>query len=538
MSDIADTAVAETEHGPSDGYVVVRMLLPLQEEVGTAGTVWRAYFSEVQFPRVAYIAGRARELEDADNDPFPVGWRNGEFFIRLHSGKSRSLVKVNLGRQGEFAASLWNTSLAEPWSRFLNRIPDEAVTWAEVIAVRKVTLSCNDCTNSAINLTTRGALVALQSLQKATTFAVFRVPSTLLTPESVQYAVLIQIARHATTGALVDKSEVYPVMPYRMMRRRHLEYEPPQEDRAGEIPHALRAIAGERIFSRHVELIAEATEAIYFRGQGSQGLMLAAQACEHVLDILLFFMMWWEGLTPKQGATEFESSSGIFGRVKGSYRKRLGSGWDPDDGILASWRDQVARPRNRVTHGGSVVSLGEAEESLEIARELRTVAATICGQEENASKYPPLRALLLGDEQLGDSARGMSESTFYDDPSHADERFRAWVAMLHGELALANLPSLERAQVLISPLRGGGFDWWLFDPDVHKVVEVDPASLSKKERRELAARNEHFLRDGIRRQYAKFGVSPVPSPRPGTVWRNAVAHGPGLPWGCPWTTDR
>jgi hypothetical protein len=543
--------VDNPEHRPTDGYAVVRLILPLNQCIGDDGTCWRCFFSEVQLPRLAYIAGRGREHEVDGGPLFPAEWKDGEFLIRLHDGSSRPSLHNDMPRQVELASRLWAEPASSPFPDFLESIREESVTWAEVVGVRHVTVDCDECANQAVNVVTRGALTALEAIQNAHSYSRSQAFS-MVTAETIQPVVPIQVSRFKNNGDLAEKSEIYPVMPYLMVPRKHLTLhdergEPSDASREGDasvasdlaFAAALQAISRTRLFSRHIELVAESAEAIYTRGRPSQGLMSAAQACEYLLDNLLFFLMWWEGLTPKAGADEFESTNNLIAaRVRESYAPRLGSRWDADAELLVRWKDSVARPRNRVIHGGSLVSLGEAEDAFEIAKDLRSFFIEIASEPANASKYPPLRALLQGDGLLPREWTGMKEQEFYDHPDHPEERFQAWIGVLQGELALSSKASVDRAEVLVSPVKSGGYEWLLFDPDVHKVIAVDVKSMPRKDRRELEGRMSELLRSGTRRQYARFGLSPLPTPAPGATWRSAVAFGPGLPWDCPWLQSR
>jgi hypothetical protein len=518
------------EHAPRDGFAIVRLLIPVQHKVDIPGSAWRCFFSENRMPSFAYIDGPASDIEDA-KEFLPKDWENGEFLVRLHAGTWDSGFFNDLQKQVDRAGALWGSELDEQAASMIKRGLDHETSWLEVAAIRGVTLDCQDCSAQAVNDTTRGALSVIYAMQLAQIYSADQ-PVWLTTAETVQAFVPIQLTHCRLSGEVVARTGTYLVMPYAMVSRTHLKFEePPAESDAKWV---LRSISRGRIFARHFELVAEAAEAVYLRGQPSQALMVSAQACEYLLDTFLLFMMWWDGMKPKDGASEFEASSNlIFARIKASYESRLGASWIPDSGLLARWRDAVVRPRNRVIHGGSRVGMAEAEEALVVARDLRGFLAEICKEPPNAAKYPPLLSLLVGDERLPDRWSGMTERDFYRHPDFPADRFQAWIALFQGELALSTKPKEESAQVLAVANNNGGFEWWLYDPDSHKVAEVDVKSVDRAFKRRIES-DMGTLRQGTRRKYARIGVHPVPRIKPGATWRSAVAHGPGLPWECPW----
>jgi len=527
---------AVVTHGPDDGYAVVRLLLPLAASIGEPGVVLRCFVSEVEFPRRGYISGRAREYENMLGQLFPAQWDNGEFLIRLLDSESRLISSGSLMRQMELSSSLWESAIPDGLEHFIEGIHGYRATLAEVVAVRKISLTCSECANLAVNVATRASLDALYSLQVAYSYSA-NDPIPILTAETIQPVVMMQLSKFDLDGTLIELEDLRPVIPHIMISRKHQTLtRSSSTDFSTETAGALRAVSGRRIFSRHIELVAESAELIYAQGKSSLGLMAAAQSCEYLLDSILFFLMWWDGLTPKDGASQFESTNNqIASRVKELYGSRLGHRWTPASGVLLRWKNDVARARNRVIHGGSEATLGEAEDALQTARDLRSFVADICALPDNLLKYPPLHALLVGDEMLPDNWAAMTEAEFYEFPGYPAERFRAWVALAQGELSLSIEASTDRAQVLISQMKGGsGFEWFLFDADAHKVVLVDPTSIKKAERRRIEQKNRDLLREGIHARYAKLGLSPLPKPHPDATWRNASTHGPGLPYASPW----
>ena len=520
---------------PDDGYAIVRLMLPLRERLrGDPLTIWSCFIAQRTREPFAYIAGRIRD-EGIILQPTRLDWRNGEFFVRLHSMPAEEGFTETLATQAVIAEQLWSQTLSEPFSRKLSEgFEFPARTAIEVVCIRSVMLDCPDCLNAAINHATRAGLAVAASFQISDSFA-RNSASELVTAETIQRFVLMGVETFTLDGVSHRANPINPVMPYMMIQVNLAE---PDAERPGldeGVATALCAISRDFIFARHIELVAEATNAVFLRGQYSQGLMVAAQACEYLLDMYLLFMMWWDGVTPKAAASEFRETNNLIAtRVKTCYSRRLGDLWDESSTILTSWRDAVARVRNRVIHGGARAILPEADVAIDVARQLRQYMAEIASASEVLDKYPPLHALLVGDSLLPSGFPGMRAEEFYGDSHGAKQRFQAWVALFHGELGLAPKPSQEYAEVLLSPLKRSGIEWWLYDVDSHKVALANKRSVDPWMRREMEERAGHSTEEGIFRPYARFGIQPAPDIAKGSQWKNAASAGPGVPYFCPW----
>lgn len=523
-------------HPARDGYVTVRLLVPLKGEIPSlASLAWRCYVDEKENARTAYVAGRYRPSRHSSDEFWPDDWRNGEFLARIHSGTAYPDFNRSLLKQAQFAANLWKVQVPDDLRQLAQKEAYASTSWVEILGVRVITLSCHDCINQSINTLTRAALVVCNALQVATFYG-DRQLQDLLTPMTVQPYIVSQITTQHFDGTVDTVHPLAPVMPFIMTI-------PPseiEEERAATHPEgfsaALRAISREYIFSRHTELMAEAADAAFVRGQYAQGLMVAGQASEYLLDTLLLFMMWWEGREPAEAAHDFRDNGNmIMSRVRNLYHPRLGDGWNPNIGVLLEWRDTIARKRNRVIHGGSRVSRDEAKASIDVTRQLREFLISLTAAEGNILRYPPLHAMLCGDELVAQNYSGMREEEFYRDRSQSLWRFQAWTALFHGELGLAPPPSVEQSEVLITRQKSGGTEWWLYDPNTHKAALANPRSINRQMRNEI----EGLLPawpwfDGIRRPYVRLGIMPRPDLQKGAKWQNATQIGPGLDYRSPW----
>jgi hypothetical protein len=233
--------------------------------------------------------------------------------------------------------------------------------------------------------------------------------------------------------------------------------------------------------------------------------------------MVLLFMMWREGMSPKAAASEFRDADNlVVTRVKERYTPRLGAEWDPFSPQLLGWKEGVADVRNRVIHGGSLVTLNEAARALDVTEQLLAYCIDVTSAANN--RYYPLNEVLSG-----------PADEFYMHPEDPKHRFRGWIGAFRVALGISPKPSADRADVLLAPLDSGGYEWWLYDADTHKVALANAKTISQGLRREIEGRATDSMENGIRRRYSRFSIEPRPQTARNSNWINATAAGPGLP---------
>ncbi|MFC5265619.1 hypothetical protein ACFPJ1_26205 [Kribbella qitaiheensis] len=90
-------------------------------------------------------------------------------------------------------------------------------------------------------------------------------------------------------------------------------------------------------------------------GDSRTAVVMAAAACETMIDLTLAAIAWEEGLTPEQGAEELDRYRAVTERVANQLARKLGGSWDvKKDLAYRDWRNLVASSRNRVIHGGDI----------------------------------------------------------------------------------------------------------------------------------------------------------------------------------------
>jgi hypothetical protein len=83
--------------------------------------------------------------------------------------------------------------------------------------------------------------------------------------------------------------------------------------------------------------------------------VMAAAACETMIDLTLAAIAWEEGMTPEEGAVELNRYRTITERVSRQLAPKLAGSWDVNrDRPYRDWRELVASSRNRVIHAGDI----------------------------------------------------------------------------------------------------------------------------------------------------------------------------------------
>lgn len=125
-------------------------------------------------------------------------------------------------------------------------------------------------------------------------------------------------------------------------------------EQVAESGHALTSLAGRRPGAIVRDLLANA-KAAKRDGDSRSALVNFAIACEVALDQLLFALLWEEGATPADASALFSDNMAIVNRVRTFYHERLGGKWSTNQqGPIHDWEEDVARPRNRVLHRGTI----------------------------------------------------------------------------------------------------------------------------------------------------------------------------------------
>lgn len=90
-------------------------------------------------------------------------------------------------------------------------------------------------------------------------------------------------------------------------------------------------------------------------GDSRAAVVMAAAACETMIDLTLAAIAWEEGLTPEEGAAELNRYRSVSERVSKQLAQKLRGSWDvKKDPAYRDWRDLVAGSRNRVVHAGGI----------------------------------------------------------------------------------------------------------------------------------------------------------------------------------------
>jgi len=115
----------------------------------------------------------------------------------------------------------------------------------------------------------------------------------------------------------------------------------------------------------YAERVAEARHSLHHGGDYASAVVEAQTAFEILMDAVLTFMLWEEGVSPEETAhTYFED--GLAQRIRKYYHPRLGGNWDTGrEGIIGTWAHTVAPLRGRVVHAGYRPTFREAQDALE-----------------------------------------------------------------------------------------------------------------------------------------------------------------------------
>jgi hypothetical protein len=155
-----------------------------------------------------------------------------------------------------------------------------------------------------------------------------------------------------------------------------------------------------------------------------------ATAAEVLIDRLLLMLCWEEKMTPADAAAKFVEGQ-MAKRLQGELAPRLGGRWQRDQpGPVHDWYHAVARPRNRVIHGGYTPSEESAGEALRATRSLEKFAFDRLAAHRN--DYPRSTLMTIAPEGLdrrdlwNGKIRNFVESGAAEREPNWQTDFRAW----------------------------------------------------------------------------------------------------------------
>ena len=110
----------------------------------------------------------------------------------------------------------------------------------------------------------------------------------------------------------------------------------------------------------YVEAWLRADRALEREGDYGVAVILAYVAAEVLLDTVLTLLLWEDGWTPEDAATEIYTDR-TAKRVRSQFKHRLGGTWETEgSGPVAEWVRRLGRLRHRVVHMGYAPTYVEA----------------------------------------------------------------------------------------------------------------------------------------------------------------------------------
>ncbi len=123
-------------------------------------------------------------------------------------------------------------------------------------------------------------------------------------------------------------------------------------------------------------------------------------AAEALLNVLLGTALWEEGLSP-QDAAGGPFKFGLRTRLLQEYHGRFGGSWVLKTGsVVGDWEAKIARPRNRLVHGGHVPSEKEAKDAIAALRRLVKFVTDQLAAQAKRGRYPKTAILIAGAASL------------------------------------------------------------------------------------------------------------------------------------------
>lgn len=153
--------------------------------------------------------------------------------------------------------------------------------------------------------------------------------------------------------------------------------------------------------SQVLDLRREALAAADLAGNTRAAVVMAATACETFIDVTISALLWEEGLTPEQGASDMQRYRETAPRLQNLLARRLGGSWDLErQPALRDWRKKVAASRNRVVHSGGLPGPSLADEACRAMFPLfGHILDRVCDG-KNRARYPMTALIVAGRDAL------------------------------------------------------------------------------------------------------------------------------------------
>lgn len=134
-------------------------------------------------------------------------------------------------------------------------------------------------------------------------------------------------------------------------------------------------------------------------GENRPAIVSAATACEVLLSELLLIALWEEGKSPADAAQVH--ARGLDTRIRTEYHGRFGGNWQTHgESEVASWAHQIAKPRNRILHGGYLPSNAETQAAMGAMAALTRFIADCLATPRTLRRYPVTALLVIGRRSL------------------------------------------------------------------------------------------------------------------------------------------
>jgi hypothetical protein len=158
----------------------------------------------------------------------------------------------------------------------------------------------------------------------------------------------------------------------------------------------LQASARSEPIYGYLELQAEAGGLMFREGDTRTSVIMAATACEVILDLFLLALLWEQSVSASEAADLFKKENTISRRVRKLYHPRVGGNWHVDqDGPIRKWFEEVANLRNRCAHSGYRPSREEAFLALDSADSLRQFIVGRLKDPSTAKRFPATASMFL-----------------------------------------------------------------------------------------------------------------------------------------------
>ena len=470
--------------------------------------------------------------------PIPEGWINSISNVRILDGASEPRVGTLTEDVGDFVKGLWSVGPEEQTEEQAVQ-PRMTGPWpaayAEIAACWSVTLGCEDCYDDAVARTSLVLTNVLHELVESQTIA-SGIPLAPLLGEFFRESQVVWVRECWLDGNL------YQDHGYREVR--HLDPRAFLMDQIGEgagvypteqiyldATDVMIALMNDREIAPYYRFVAAASRNLYLNNEPSTAVLLASQACESLLDLVLLHILWWDG--EDYVAAGQKLSDGIVKRVQSHYMRMRGT-WDlATCEPLGNWRAMVTDKRNRVAHGGRSATEEEAAAAVGAANGLYLHLLDVANKEWPRSAYPALAGILKLSAGWGTAKQRKAQEYYGNKSLRPHESFRFYRNLANRERWKANgnplSPTTEHAETFVTVRRNDdAMDWWLYDPESHHVIRSETPRLAAQEHSRFLEEYRGYIRDGLDVDTISVGVDREPKPAPGAEWVDALVVIPYL----------